>query len=122
MAQPHNKTIVPSAARTTAIPVVEQDSRRFLGLSIFLDITAAPGAQSLTLAIEAKDPASGKWVALLTGAAITATGTTHYQIYPGITDVANQRLSIALPDVWRVTVTHSGAGSWTYSVGATLID
>ena len=71
--------------------------------------------------IEGYDEVSGQWVTLLTGAAITGTGTTTLTLYPGVTVSANVAVSDVLPRTWRVTMTAADADSLTYSVGANLI-
>lgn len=98
------------------------------GVLITLDVTAATNtAQTLTLQLEAKDPSSGKYLPITAFAAskkgeeIQAGATTAFMLYPGALEtgaVANHEVQgLGLPRKWRVKVTHSGAGSWTYSVG-----
>jgi hypothetical protein len=84
---------------------------------------------TLTLSLELRDPASGKYLPL-TAFAVTkkakeleAGATLAYTIYPGAAETAavggHEVMALALPGKWRVKVTHSAGGKWTYSVGAT---
>jgi len=97
-------------------------------LMFFLDITKAPAAaETLTLVLEAKDPVSGKYVPVTSFEASKkgeelGGGTTLIFIVGSASaetkDVAAvQSQALALPRSWRVKVTHSGAGNWTYSLG-----
>jgi hypothetical protein len=112
--------VLPSAVRTATTTSTSFGNQSFKGAHVILNITVAPGAQSLTLAINAQDPVSGTVYPILTGTAITTTGINIYKVYPGIGTVANGAASDMLPNLWNVSVTHSGGGSWTYSVGAFL--
>lgn len=116
-----NKVILPSAARTATTNSDDQFDFACRGAVIFLSITAVPGVDTVTLSVTGKDPVSGSYVTIFTGAAESATGTKMYTIYPGVTETANVDMATVLPTVWRVTVTHSGAGSFTYSVAASVV-
>lgn len=115
------KTVYASAARTatpTANPLTMEGAR---GVHVVIDVTAVTSTPSVVPTIDGYDPLSGKWYNLLTGAAITATGTTVLKIYPGITAVANGAASDVVPDVFRVVCTHADSDSATYSVAAHLV-
>lgn len=113
-------TLLASAARTTTQTVADQTNYNGRGVTVTLDVTVI-GTGSITLEIDGKDTASGKYVALLTGVAVTANGTTQYTVYPGVTAAANAAVSMILPRTWRVVVTANNANSVTYSVGASTI-
>lgn len=110
-------TILASAARTASNSSSDFTNKHTIGAHLILDITVAPGIETLTIAVEGKDPTSGKYYSVLTSAALTATGTTILKVYPGITATANLAVSDILPSTFRVTATHSAASSWTYSIG-----
>lgn len=114
-------TILASAARTTTQTGSDQSNNSGRGIRVVLDMTNVAAGPSVTLSIEAKDNASGKYVALLTGAAVTTVSTNVYVVYPGLTPVAGLVVSDALPRTWRVTVTANNANSGTYSVGASYL-
>ncbi len=118
------RTLYPSAARTATPSAVTQDegSRSSVGGHFILDVTAIVSAPSITVNIEAFDPASGKWYAMLTSAAITAVSTTVLRVYPGVTPTANLSVSDGLPSQWRARVTHGNSDSITYSLGVRLLD
>lgn len=102
------------------------------GVMITLDVTAAPNANdTLALELELRDPASGKYVPLTAfpvtkkGSEIQAGATLAFTIYPGAAETAalagHEVMALPLPQKWRVKVTHSAAGDWTYSVGASTL-
>lgn len=79
----------------------------------FFNITAVTAAQTVQLLVQNKDPVSGNYVTLVTGAAQGAIGTT--QLVPTI--LGGQIISRK----FRIQIVHSAGGNFTYSVGATLI-
>lgn len=116
--------VFPSVARTASpTPASFNDvSHTRLGGHIVIDATAIGAAPSVVFNIEAQDPLSQKWYALLTSAAITAIGTTRLTIYPGAPATANVSVSDFIPPIWRVRPVHGNADSITYSVAANLRD
>lgn len=117
---PLEVTVLASAAQTTTQTQADQINQLCRGIVVVLNVTAA-GLGSITLEIDGKDPVSGAYYALLTGAAVTTNGTTIYRVYPGLAAVANATASDVLPRTWRVKVTANNANAVTYSVGAILI-
>lgn len=119
-----NLTTLASAARTATTNSADQTNYNAKGLYVYFAITAVPGTDTVTLTIQAKGPVAGTYETLLTGAAEVGTATRCYLLYPGAgaaangVDVVN---AFPLPRTWRITITHSGSGSFTYSVGANLI-
>jgi hypothetical protein len=110
-----------SAARTATPTSVEFGSRGAHGLHLVIDVTAVSATPSVTPLIEGYSGPSNVWYELLTGSAITATGTTVLKIYPGIGAIANAAASDVVPNKLRVTMTHADADSITYSVDALLM-
>lgn len=119
-AAPTDLTILASGARTTTQTGSDQSSAGYRGVKVVLDVTT-PGTGSITLTIQAKDAASGKYYTLLAGAAVTTTTTNVYTVYPTITAVSNVIAQDVLTSTWRVLVTANNANSMTYSVGAALL-
>ncbi len=115
-----NITVLASAARTTTQTQADQTNYNHRGIVAVLDMTTV-GTGSVTLEIDGKDPVSGKYYAILTGAAVTTNVTNTYTIYPGNTVATNVSASTVLPRTWRIKVTANNANSATYSVGAMLI-
>lgn len=110
-------TILTSAVRAATLTGQDINNDQYSGVTVILDITAVPGTDTVTVAVQGKDQASGKYYTLLTGAAEVGTGTKTYKVYPGITAATNAAVSDMLPSIWRITVTHSAASNFTYSVG-----
>lgn len=112
---------LPSAARTTttsSADFVNLDSR---GIVVVLDVTAITATPLLTLTIQGKDVASGKYYTLLTGAVVGTVSTNTYVLFPGVTETANVDVAGPLPHTFRITVTHGDADSATYSVGFSTV-
>lgn len=113
-------TLLASAARTATVTGIDMSNDAGSCLTVILDVTVAPGVDTVTVAIQGNDPVSLKYYTILTGAAVSATGTTTYKVCPGITAAANAAASDMVPKKWRVNVTHSAGTSFTYSLGFNL--
>jgi hypothetical protein len=114
-----NISLLASAARTVTTSTSDQLNVNHRGVHVYVDVTAVPGGETLTVDIEALID-TGVYYSLHSGTPINATGVYIYKVYPGLgggSAIAND----ALPRTWRVTVTHSAGGSWTYSVRANLM-
>lgn len=114
------KTVLASAVRAATNNSGEQPNNIARGLDLIIDMTAVPGVDTVTFAIEGKDPASGKWYAILASAAIVAVSTVVLRVFPGATVTANVSANAMLPRAWRVVATHSAGTNFTYSVGVNL--
>lgn len=110
-----------SVARTATPTAAEFNADGHHGLHLVIDVTAASATPSVVPTIDFYDDLSGKWANLLTGAAITATGTTVLKIYPGIAAVANASASDCIHGRMRLVCTHADADSVTYSAAVHLI-
>lgn len=119
-------TLLASAARTANTTSPTQANYNARGAIFWLDVTANPGgAETLTLFPREINPVTGVPGSAFTSvAAVAATnGLYVLEMYPGVVNGGTnpKSSSYVLPRTWAVTVTHSGAGSWTYSVGYSLI-
>lgn len=112
--------LLTSAARTVQTASADQVNYNGRGVKVIFDVTNVTGAPSLPLAIQDKDPASGKYINRLVGAAVTTATTVEYIIYPGATAGAAV-LSEPLIRVWRILVTPGTADAETYSAGGCTI-
>lgn len=116
-------TLLASAARTATTSSADQVNYNNRSLYVFFSITAVPGIESVTLTVAVKDPIAGTYETILSGAAETATGTKCYLVSPGI-GVAAGGVDVVsgypVPRDYRITVTHSASGSFSYSVGFAL--
>jgi len=117
-----SKVVYASAART-ATPTAFQTAvpRGCKGIRVVLDATAVTATPAVTTTIDALDSVSGKWVNLLTSAAVATVTTNPYTVALGATVAANVSASAPLGDQIRITCTHGDADSITYSVGLTFI-
>lgn len=121
MAAHESKTLLASEARTATTTTAAQFNAQHRGVKLTVDLTVLAASETVTPKIQFQDPASGKWVDLLVGAAISSVSTVTLTVYPGITASANVAASDVLPAVWRAVLTHSSTGAHTYSVGVNLL-
>lgn len=116
------QSILASAARTASVNSPDISTAGATGLIVVIDVTAITASPSIVPKIQMRDVLSGKYVDVLTGAAITGTGTTALYVDPRITAAANVAAAVPLGRVMRVVMTAADADSITYSVGGTLTD
>lgn len=93
------------------------------GVVVVVDLTTMTTA-TVTVTIQGKDVASGKYYTLLAGAAKTSTGTTVMLIYPNSPVTTNVSANSPLPATWRVSVVvadNSGTAVVTGTIGASVI-
>jgi hypothetical protein len=114
-------TVFASGAQTATQTQSDQTNNTARGIKVVLDMTNVASSPSVTLEIDGKDTASGKYYSILTGAAVTTVSTNVYTIYPGITTSANVAANDILPHTWRIKVVANNSNSGTYSVGASLL-
>lgn len=117
---PVEVTVFASAAQTATQTQADQTNTGARGIMVILDMTVV-GTGSVTLEIDGKDVASGKYYSLLTGAAVTTNVTNVYTVYPGATVTSNVSANACLPKTWRAKVVANNSNSATYSVGAILL-
>lgn len=114
-------SLVASAARTTDHVGGWLTNEGHTKAHVVVDVTAAAGTTaSFKVTLEGRVPGSTKSYDLLVSSAISTTGVTVLKIGPGVAASANAAAQDLLPSVWRITSTHAGAQSLTYSVGAHL--
>jgi hypothetical protein len=114
-----SEALLASAARTTTQTSRDLRNPGFHWLDLVLDMTNV-GTGSVTLTINFKDPASGKYILLLSGAAVTTNVTNNYTIGPTVAAVANVSATRSLPDVLQIVVTANNSNSAVYSLGTVL--
>ena len=122
-------TLLASAARTVTTSSPNQTNHNSRGVIIYLTVTANPGgAETLKVSLIYIDPVSGAESSdIASNTTVAATnGLYTLQIYPSTLDTTdsqanNATYSTMLPRTWKATVTPSAAGSFTYSLGYSLI-
>lgn len=112
--------LVIGVGATASVNSSDQVNAYGRGVKVFV-VTSAIGTGSITVTIQAKDPASGAYTTLLASAAITTNTTTVLTVYPGLAATANVSANDILPRQWRIAVTANNANPANYSVGASLI-
>jgi len=112
--------VITAAAATTTQTGPDMSNGAFRGIKAVLDMTTV-GTGSVTLTIQGKDAASGKYYTLLAGAAVTTNSTNVYTVFPGAPATANVSANDQLPKTFRILVTANNANAATYTVGVTLL-
>jgi hypothetical protein len=112
---------LPSAARTTTQTSADLATAGFKNLTVTLDMTVV-GTGSVTLTINGKDQASGKYRLILAGAAVVTNVTNVYKVTQNIVAAAANVSAIdVLPEFIQLVATANNANPATYSVGYDLI-
>ncbi len=112
-------TAIASGPFTTTQTVADILTYNARYLDVILDMTTV-GTGSVTLTINGKDPASGKYYPLLAGAPVITNSTNVYRVGPGLLAAANSVANFALTKIIQIVVTANNANSATYSVGYNL--
>lgn len=115
--------LITGAAAAAGVNLADQSNVNGRGLQLTIDVTAITGTTpSLTVTIQGKDTASGKYFTLLASAALTGVGTTVLRVYPGLVAAANLTANDILSRTWRVVTVIAGTTpAVTYTVGASVI-
>lgn len=107
-----------AAAGASTVTSADLTNEGCRGVQVIFDATITT-TTSAVLKIQGKDPVSGAYYDLLTGAAVTSISTNVYTVYPGVTVASNVAVSAPLPRTWRVSITITGGSSaLTATVGA----
>lgn len=116
-----SQIVFASASQTTTQTSADIPTNGALNLVFVLDATANPGGLgSVTVKVQGKDKASGKYYDILAGAAVTTVSTNRYKVLPNIAAVANSIAQDLIPDMIRFIVTANNANPMTYSLGCDL--
>lgn len=115
-------TLATLTAASAGANTADQSNDASSGIKIVIDVTAISGTTpTLTVTLQGKDVASGKYYTILASAAISAVGTTVLSVRPGLTAAANQVANDFLPRTWRVSYAIAGTTpSVTATIGASL--
>lgn len=118
-------TALSSAARTSNTLSSDITNFNHRGIVFFLNVTSASGTGGLQVGLQFKDVLSSTYRTVGgLPTAVIANGTTVIMYYPGVdaaTTPSYYHQSILLPQVFRVSVTHGDASSYTYSVSYQMI-
>src|SRR5689334_18301024 len=116
--------LITHAAASAGVSSPDQVNAGAAGLKVVVDITALGGTSpTLTVIIEGKDTASGKYFTILSSTALAAVATTVLTVYPGVAASANVAANDVLPRTWRVrTVIGGTTPAVTATIGASVVD
>lgn len=124
-------TLLASASRTTttATGIIDMAGRK--QLLLYLNVSAASGTGGLFLQLQYLDPVSGQWMngAFAPAAGKTTTGGFFFIVGPGISVGSGAAINAALASdrgtvlgrEMRISVLHSDASSYTYSLGYEML-
>ena len=113
-------TLFASAART-ATPTPATFTAEAESVEVIVDITAVTATPAVTFHVERQDPASGKWITLLSSAALAVVATTRLRVSPHMAAVANSVANDLAGGTMRVRPVHGDADSATYTVGVNAL-
>jgi hypothetical protein len=116
----NTSALITATGATTSQTSADQTNYNGRGIQVVLDMTVV-GTGSVTITIEGKDAASGKYYPLLVGLPVVTNSTNVYTVYPGAAATANVSSPSPLPRTWRVRTTANNANAATYTVGACVI-
>lgn len=117
-AQNEEVVLLPSASRTTTYTSPDLSNLAGKAVSVILDMTNV-GTGSVTVTINGKDQASGKYYLLLAGVPVTTNSTNRYRVTPFLTGSANLIAQDETPPTFQIVVTANNANAAIYSVGYT---
>jgi hypothetical protein len=115
-------TLLASAARTGTPAKVDQTNYNARGIQVVIDVTAVTATPAITVTIQGKDAASGKYYTILASTAIATVTTTVLRVYPGGVVAANASANDVIPRTFAIDCVHGDADSATYTVGYSLIN
>lgn len=118
-----DSALLASAARTATTTTSTLINHNGSAITLWLNVTIVPGVDTIQVNVQGYDPASSAWYTIAADAAISTAQAR--QIVLGLGAVsggsaAESVFGIPLPRQYRVTVVHSGPGSFTYSLGVSL--
>lgn len=104
-----------SSSRTASAGTADFTMYNLGRLEIFLDVTAQTSG-SVTVVAYNKDPVSGKYFSVFTSAAVSTTGSTRFDLGPGIT-AGTTAANAVLSNTMAVSCLASSPMTMTYSLG-----
>ena len=120
-----NGTLINASFVTAQQTSADQANTNGSGVIVVLDVTALKvggmANTALTLLIQGKDSASGKYYTLLTSDPVSTLSTVVYMLSPDIPHVPARTVRSLLPATWRVLVKASNANPVSYTVGCSVI-
>lgn len=119
----HELTILASAARTATTTSADFTNYNSRGAFVVIDVTAVPGVETIQVELQAGNSIVTKYLPVITSATISATGTAWLLLYPTTMGAGsfNNYVNGTLPKTFRVKVTHSASGSFTYSITVLML-
>ena len=131
MAQPHialdnddtGALITLTAQGVGTVTASDQLNRAGMGIKLVIDITAITGTSpTLTVTLQGKDTASGKYYNMLVSAALNAVATTVLTVFPSAATTANVSANDILPRTFTVKAVVAGTTpAVTATIGASII-
>lgn len=118
-------TVLASAVRAATNNTADQRNYNSKGILVVFDVTVVPTIDTVQLILQAKDPASGKYIDLFVDATQVAVVTRSVIIRPGTgaaADGIDATRDYSVPRTFRIRIVHVGVGNFTYSVGYSMLN
>lgn len=123
-------TLLASLARTASTSSAIITNYNGKGVIVYLNVTVAPvGTETLTVQLKYVDPTSSVNslpISFMVTPSTSTAGMYMLLCYPGASETPenqanNVTYDFVVPRRFQITVAHSGASSWTYSLGYSII-
>ena len=109
----------PTALTASTVNTATQANQSWRGGVIWVTCSAFTSGQYVAH-VQGLDPVSGVYYDILVSGAITGTGQTRLEVFPGITAASNAAVADILPSGWRVQLIGTSTPVMTLSVEAVL--
>lgn len=113
-------TLLVAALRAAGVVGQDMQNTTGRGIIIMAYVGAAPGAETLQVKLQAKDPLSGQYYDVAANTATTVGGFIVLKVSQFLPNVAasasGQTVQASLPATWRIVTVHSGGSNWNYSI------
>ncbi len=118
-------SLMPDIVRSATHTSSDQTNHNARGVYIMIDIDAQPGAETLTISVQARMLIAAHNLVIATFTAISSEGKFSYIIYPGAVETIGgatlEAQALPLPRTWNINFDHSSSGDWEYSLSYSYI-
>lgn len=105
-----------SAVRAATVYSADIELYNARGVIVVISITVVPGGDTVQIRPQYKAETPGSYADIDAGTAKATTGLDALSVYPGATAGYPNRISATISPTFRISVIHSGAGNFTYTV------
>lgn len=113
-------TLLVAALRAAGFTGPDMPNTTGRGIIVTAFVGTAPGAETLQVKLQARDPLSGNYYDVAANTATTVGGFIILKVSQFLPNVAasasGQTVQASLPATWRIVTLHSGGSNWNYSI------